>query len=1299
MIIKTAGKDVLKRPEQGSITLHSKHGSMKLEGALKHSQLSRNLLSVSKLVAHPGVKDVVFNRFGAIVQSRSGQPMLTATLQNGLYLFKSDPNQMKAFAMMTKAEMHDLWHARLCHPGSITMFRLAKSSALTGIEDAKSAIGAPPSSRCKQCVKGKMSRPSFAESKPDVVRASRPLMTVHSDLHGPIEVPSLSGALYTLVIVDEFSQYVWIELLQSKGQAAGKIIEWVKKIKTAIGVVPVEFHSDRGTEFLNDQLKQFFSGEGITHSTSLPYTPQHNGIAERMNRTLKDAVRTIMTAANAPKILWGEAIHTVVRVRNLTAVNESGKSPRQRFVGKDEPMDGSRLKVWGCDAIIKVPDPLRQGSYDPKGIDMIHVGPSSSDNGYRMLNPLGELKVTETRDVVFYEHSFVQMASLRLQLQLTDEAEENENDDYYATVAEQNDLARAIAASQAGPAVAAAGPIQPQSASAPPLAPAVEPVVSPPISPIARGPHTHQSVSRAPSRVGSPDRSALFREEPNRQSINDDVFNESDVLSPPTATSASDEEYRPVRRAKVKSRVRPYVPHRRRGGASTGSAPAAATSSLPPRYPSRSSSSRAPPSRYAMVDDRDIGGHAPAPVFAAPPAAAPTAPVSSPAAAPAPVAVAQRRRSPRLHPFPTSSASFSQGMDATGILAEMEADATHSLFGKAKLKRRASVSSDSDSSSDDDESDESSSSGLTTDTDAERKEAPTDDDGGWVLSPDESKYDEPLSPTSLARIAARDAATKNRPMPAGGYKYTRAGEVITPTQRCTANSKTGQQCKMKTRNGQFCHNHLRTEMGLRIKKSEIVGAGRNLVAAKDFKKGEHITDYVGDVTIGEEGSKLPSAYMFSIRGKPPLIQLDAARKNTAPGRLVNDPKGSGKKANVDWKLSHRHRTLRMVAKRPIKKNDVLYIRYGRGYWKSARELHAAKREAKRKAKQLRKVQHKGLYALALKAEAQLSADPTTHAQAMQSPDAEQWKLAEQREMKSLKEMNVFTPVTTVPKGGKLIGTRIVYKTKFNIDGTLDKHKARLVAQGFTQRDGIDYDETFSGVVQRKSLMILLAFACYKGLTIIMLDIETAFLHADIDRPNFIRVPPGYDGPPATALRLNKALYGLHQAGRLFTKDLERGLKEAGYTQCEFSDTCVYVRTLSNGRTIIIATYVDDMPCFFAEADRAEFESDLAKFKVKYKVTNRGSAPSILNMRITRDLKKKTLIVDQELYTQKLLAEYGQSDGRTDESPGSKGQLSTRDAVKLGSKVTVENYRACVGSLGYLATCTRPDISHAVGMLQ
>ena len=178
------------------------------------------------------------------------------------------------------------------------------------------------------------------------------------------------------------------------------------------------------------------------------------------------------------------------------------------------------------------------------------------------------------------------------------------------------------------------------------------------------------------------------------------------------------------------------------------------------------------------------------------------------------------------------------------------------------------------------------------------------------------------------------------------------------------------------------------------------------------------------------------------------------------------------------------------------------------------------------------------------------------------------------EMKSLKENDVWELVE-LPKGKKKVGSKWVYKVKTGADGSVERYKARLVAQGYTQKFGTDYDETFSPVVRMESLRALLALSVQFGLQLHQVDVTTAFLNGELEEEVYMQQPKGFsrEGEEHLVCKLKKSIYGLKQSPRCWNTALDKQLKEMGFIQST-SDPCIYVD--AGGDTFFIGVYVDDI---------------------------------------------------------------------------------------------------------------------------
>ena len=178
------------------------------------------------------------------------------------------------------------------------------------------------------------------------------------------------------------------------------------------------------------------------------------------------------------------------------------------------------------------------------------------------------------------------------------------------------------------------------------------------------------------------------------------------------------------------------------------------------------------------------------------------------------------------------------------------------------------------------------------------------------------------------------------------------------------------------------------------------------------------------------------------------------------------------------------------------------------------------------------------------------------------------------EMRSLKENNVWDLVE-LPKGKKAIGSKWVYKVKTGADGLMERYKARLVAQGFSQKYGDDYDETFCPVVRLESLRALIALAVHYKLRLHQVDVTTAFLNGELEEEVYMKQPKGFvtEGQEHLVCKLKKSIYGLKQSPRCWNTTLDSHLKDMGFTQ-SVSDPCMY--TDAGGDLFFIGVYVDDI---------------------------------------------------------------------------------------------------------------------------
>ena len=466
--IRIANGEVLSGLTSGTLMMESADGKlqMKLENTLTHSGIQSNLLSVHGLMTSPEVAGMWFTGEKAQLIGVGGKPptgevLLEADQVQGLYrvdgmkavqqsasalnaavigdaakccsgcrVFQPDEEYTKcqlrkqgkrkckkcvgiatAFLASGNAELGQLWHRRLAHLSSSGMEKLITAKVLTGLDGLK-PIDCKCDGVCEGCMKGKAHQAAYGKLPSDRNKATRPLERVHLDVCGPMQVESLSGSKYLLVIVDEFSRRAWGFCIKQKSEAAGKILNWCREASVKLSLPIVEMHSDNGGEFLNDTLVSFCRSVGTKMTTSPPYTPQHNAIAERMMRTIVEPARSLLYQAGAPLILWGEAMQAVIYTRNLVGVRKESKlTPDMMFHRGSAKTDVQHLREWGCDAWVHVPDEQRQ-KLDAKSVVCIFIGYGDDGYGYRLFD-VATRRVIRSRNVTFAEGRFTQCKRLR----------------------------------------------------------------------------------------------------------------------------------------------------------------------------------------------------------------------------------------------------------------------------------------------------------------------------------------------------------------------------------------------------------------------------------------------------------------------------------------------------------------------------------------------------------------------------------------------------------------------------------------------------------------------------------------------------------------------------------------------------------------------------------------------------------------------------------------------------------------------------------------------------------------------
>ncbi|GJX35901.1 putative ribonuclease H-like domain-containing protein [Tanacetum coccineum] len=287
------------------------------------------------------------------------------------------------------------WHRRMGHVNYKNMNKLVKDNLVRGL---------PPKlfkndHTCVACCKGKQHKATY-KAITAVSSISEPLQLLHMDLFGPTSIRSIDHKYYCLVITDDYSRFCWVFFLETKDETYPILKDFISLVENQLNKKVKAIRCDNGTEFKNAKLIELCGEKGIKRDYSNARTPQQNGVAERKNRTLIEAARTMLADSKLPTMFWTEAVSTACYVLNRVLItNPHNKTPYALLTGKTPSI--SHFKPFGCHVtILNTSDHL--GKFDGKADEGYLVGYSASNRAYRVYN-MANKRVEETMNLRFLE--------------------------------------------------------------------------------------------------------------------------------------------------------------------------------------------------------------------------------------------------------------------------------------------------------------------------------------------------------------------------------------------------------------------------------------------------------------------------------------------------------------------------------------------------------------------------------------------------------------------------------------------------------------------------------------------------------------------------------------------------------------------------------------------------------------------------------------------------------------------------------------------------------------------------------
>jgi len=284
-----------------------------------------------------------------------------------------------------------LWHRRLGHMSEKGMKLLASNEKLPNLKHVQIGL-------CEDCVYGKQKRVSF--SKAGRTPKKEKLELVHTDVWGPAPVNSLGGSRYYVTFIDDSTRKVWVYFLKNKSDVFATFKRWKAEVENQTGLKIKCLKSDNGGEYDRQEFKAFCSQNGIRMIKTVPGTPEQNGVAARMKRTLNERARSMRIHSSLPKHFWAEAVNTAAYLINRSpSVPLDFKLPEEVWTGKEVKL--SHLKIFGCVAYVHVNSNDRD-KLDPKAKKCFFIGYGNDNLGYRFWDDENR-KIIRHRDVTFNE--------------------------------------------------------------------------------------------------------------------------------------------------------------------------------------------------------------------------------------------------------------------------------------------------------------------------------------------------------------------------------------------------------------------------------------------------------------------------------------------------------------------------------------------------------------------------------------------------------------------------------------------------------------------------------------------------------------------------------------------------------------------------------------------------------------------------------------------------------------------------------------------------------------------------------
>ncbi|CAI5947453.1 unnamed protein product [Closterium sp. NIES-65] len=1156
-----------------------------------------------------------------------------------------------------------LWHHRLGHPSLPRLRGMASRVLISGLPQSLPPLPSGPGPSCVPCVEGRLRAAPHSSQFPP---SEAPLQTLHMDVWGLAPVHGQGHERYFLLVVDDYSRYTTVFPLRSKGAITEVLIDWIREARLQLrGSFGSDFpvlrlHSDRGGEFSSRLLRDYCRAQGIRQTFTLPDSPQQNGIAERRIGMVMDVARTSMMHAAAPHFLWPFAVRYAAHQLNLhPRVSRPAMSPVLLWTGKVG--DASAFRVWGSRAFVR---DLSADKLSPRAAPCVFLGFPPDAPGWQFYHPSSR-RVLSSQDVTFDESvPFYRLFPYRTP--------------------------------SLPPPPDFLVPVPPPVDHLPPQVPApsgvsqvdtVEPVeVAAESGPAAGAEPGGTATAGAESGGATPEGAGLGGAAAGGA--------ESGGAEPGGAVSGAAEPGGAEPEGATSGAAEP-------GGAGPGGAePATAGPGGSPVLPSR----REPLSpqelrewfarRWRRAAGAGASSTAEGAGAAGPGAAGPAGPTGAGAAEPGgaesgaaepggaesgaaePGGATSGAAEPGRRAAGAGASSTVEGAGAAGPGAAGPAGPTGAGAAEGVGAESTAVCPDGGSA-------------------AGAAGGPTAGGVGGASAAAEGAGAVPAESGAAARPRPYFVPLLQQVLglspPVGCPKPVQSQSLLEPTSPLPAPSPyTGPTGGLAERREPAS----RPALPVRAARA----SGRSSRQRLPPVPGTHrmslrpSTAPLRAPLPSPPESSLPALAdpeSDSLRAASPTVTrllatvvTDPSFESAAASALVAELVDFAARCRLDYAASLVAESASVcppsVGGECALGTDVLEDRQEEFQCLAATSPHLAS------------------VLLAPEGDPDALDIPTPHSyvEAVEGPYSSQWQAAMDAEMASWKSTGTYVDAVP-PPGANIVSGMWIFRVK-RLPGSPPVFKARYVTRGFSQRQGVDYFQTFSPTPKMTTLRVLLHIAAQRDYELHSLDFSTAFLQGSLHEEIWLRRPPGFTGtfPPGTQWSLRRPVYGLRQAPREWHDTLRTTFAALGFAPST-ADPSLFLRTDTSLPPFYILVYVDDL--VFATADTAGLAYVKSELLKRHTCTDLGELRSYLGLQITRDRARRTITLTQSHMVQQVLQRFGFTYSSPQATP-----LSTRHSLSaLPSDESVESsgpYPELVGCLMYLMTCTRPDLAYPLSIL-